>query len=483
MKRQIILLFSFLGALPLHADLFSWSGEGANNDFSDPANWSPSLTFGTADTLVIDSDRVSEPIILRSDVEFGMLQLTNNTKTIVVRAENDARMSIPGIVAPDDRNVIDIISCYASSGTNRIDADIVLSCTGTARFKSGRGTLWLSGVISEATEGIPVQYNRNDPSSQRLVTGLNTYSGITKLNSDTLAVSSLGMAGQPSALGLNKQVDIGYKGSRTSALVYVGEGEKTDKDFQWGGGSGSSSFQNRSATGPVEFAGTFLFPDYGTLNLSGSNPGTNIVRASICNPENSGGTDAIKLGVNLTSIDTSTWLLTGDNTHTDTTEINYGTLLLSGNNSAATGVWSVKQNATLGGNTTLGGSVSLMGILKPGLPKGELAIAQDLTIGEKNYGTIVASPDASLLVRGTFQIIGKWKVDISEGFEPGGEFVLLEYGLLTASSDTYEEPTIKGVIPTFPDETEPSVECVNDGNRLILVGIRSPVKGSAFFIR
>ena len=219
------------------------------------------------------------------------------------------------------------------------------------------------------------------------------------------------------------------------------------------------------------------------MNLSGSNPGTNIVRASICNPENPGGTDDIKLGANLTSTDTSTWLLTGDNTHTDTTEINYGTLLLSGNNSAATGVWSVKQNATLGGNTTLGGSVSLMGILKPGLPKGELAIAQDLTIGEKNYGTIVASPDASLLVRGTFQIIGKWKVDISEGFEPGGEFVLLEYGLLTASSDTYEEPTVKGVIPTFPDRTEPSVECVNDGNRLILVGIRSPVKGSAFFIR
>ncbi|MGN0845602.1 MAG: hypothetical protein ACI4QT_10350 [Kiritimatiellia bacterium] len=484
MKNRITPLFllSCFGILHLQAETLSWSGAADDQDFLNPDNWTPAQSFTAADTLIIDGTNVSAPILLRSDAEFGTLQLTNKTQNVSLLAEGAARLKISGVLASDDKNSEDVISSSATSGTNQINADIVLSGTRQARIKSSKGTLWLSGNISEETEGMPVLHSRNDASSQRLVTGQNTYSGITSLNSDTLTVSSLGMAGQPSAIGRNKQINIGYKGSRTSILAYIGNGETTDKDFQWGGGTGSSSFHNRSKTGPVEFTGSFLFPDYGTLNLSGSNPGTNIVHCPIVNPQNSGGTDATKLGVNLTSIDTSTWLFTGDNTHTDTTEINYGTLLLAGDNSAATGEWSVKQNATLGGTTTLGGSVSLMGTLKPGLPKGELAIAQDLTIGEKNYGTIACSPDTSLLVKGTFQIIGKWKIDISEGFQPGGEFVLLEYGAMAADSETYETPTIKGSIPTYSDGTAPSVECINDGNRLILAGIHSPVTGSIIVI-
>ncbi len=477
-----LLLLSCFGILPLQAETLSWSGAAADQDFLNPENWTPAQSFTAADTLIVDGANVSAPILLRSDAEFGALLLTNKTQTIALQAEESARLKISGVLASDDKNSLDVISSSATSGTNQINADIVLSGTRLVRIKSSTGTLWLSGNISEETEGMSVLHSRNDPSSQRLVTGQNTYSGITSLNSDTLIVSSLGMTGQPSAIGRNKQINIGYKGSRTAVLVYIGDGETTDKDFQWGGGSGSSSFQNRSETGPVEFTGSFLFPYYGTLNLSGSNPGTNIVHCPICNPQNSGGTDAVKLGVNLTDIDRSAWLFTGDNTHTDTTEINYGTLLLSGDNSAATGVWSVKQNATLGGTTTLGGSVSLMGTLKPGLPKGEMVITQDLTIGEKGYGTIACSPDTSLLVKGVFQISGKWKVDIAEGFQPGGEFVLLEYGSMTASSETYETPTIKGSIPTFSDGTAPTVECTNDGNRLILTGIHSPVKGSIIFI-
>jgi autotransporter-associated beta strand protein len=54
-----------------------------------------------------------------------------------------------------------------------------------------------------------------------------------------------------------------------------------------------------------------------------------------------------------------TWTVSGPNNYTGPTTVNAGTLIISGNNSAATGDVLVAANATLGGNGSLGGKVTI----------------------------------------------------------------------------------------------------------------------------
>jgi autotransporter-associated beta strand protein len=65
-------------------------------------------------------------------------------------------------------------------------------------------------------------------------------------------------------------------------------------------------------------------------------------------------------GGNLAKIGPGTLVLTGNNTYTGTTTVNSGTLLVNGDQSAATGAVTVNNNGTtLGGNGIIGGSVTV----------------------------------------------------------------------------------------------------------------------------
>lgn len=74
--------------------------------------------------------------------------------------------------------------------------------------------------------------------------------------------------------------------------------------------------------------------------------------------------------------------LTNTNTYLGTTTVNAGTLLINGNQSAATGAVSVAANATLGGGGTIGGATTIAdsGILAPGNSPGVLTFASSLTL-------------------------------------------------------------------------------------------------------
>ncbi len=84
---------------------------------------------------------------------------------------------------------------------------------------------------------------------------------------------------------------------------------------------------------------------------------------------------------NLIKTGAGTMVLTGTNTYSGTTQVNLGTLLINGNNSAATGTVTIASGAILGGTGSIGGAVNVTGTLAPG------ASIESLGTGALNFAT------------------------------------------------------------------------------------------------
>ena len=110
--------------------------------------------------------------------------------------------------------------------------------------------------------------------------------------------------------------------------------------------------------------------------MSFNSPGTQTYAGTI-----SGTGSVVKNGA-------GTLVLTGSNGYGGTTNINAGTLLVNGDQSAATGFTTVFNGATLGGSGTVGGTVLVEdgGTLSPGNSPGVLTINGDLLL---NGGSIL----------------------------------------------------------------------------------------------
>jgi autotransporter-associated beta strand protein len=124
-----------------------------------------------------------------------------------------------------------------------------------------------------------------------------------------------------------------------------------------------------------------------TLTLGGTATG-NLISGTIMDaadfPSN---TNARAL--NVTKSNSSEWTLSGNNTYTGTTTVSAGTLLINGNQSAATGAVAVNGTSTLGGSGTLGGTVTVAAgaNLAPGNSAGTLTIGGGLNISAQAGGT------------------------------------------------------------------------------------------------
>jgi len=122
---------------------------------------------------------------------------------------------------------------------------------------------------------------------------------------------------------------------------------------------------------------------------------------------------------NVTKDGTSTQVFSGNNTYTGTTTVSSGTLLINGDQSAATGNVSVSSTATLGGSGKIGGAVNASGLLAPGnnsigvLTVASLALNSSSTVQFEINGTatpgtdydrIVVSGGGALALDGAFTI-------------------------------------------------------------------------------
>ncbi|MEI7902094.1 MAG: autotransporter-associated beta strand repeat-containing protein [bacterium] len=170
------------------------------------------------------------------------------------------------------------------------------------------------------------------------LSGKNTYTGQTILESGALSVTSLnsftkGKAKACGSLGAPLDIEageivIGEEGKAGEcALIYTGAGEISDRVMNFAGKKAAVTF-DQSGTGLLKLTSTFVISGYGadkTLVLTGSTAGTGEIAGNIFNPYDRAG----KAVISVTKSGTGTWVLSGTNTYTGPTTVKQGTLSIA----------------------------------------------------------------------------------------------------------------------------------------------------------
>ena len=122
------------------------------------------------------------------------------------------------------------------------------------------------------------------------------------------------------------------------------------------------------------------------LTLTGTNTGNNTLMPLIEDAANRDeewtiGGEPVALGgpggkgsVGIRKSGVGTWILTNDNVYTGETQVDEGTLIINGDQSAASGLTTVAAGATLGGGGILGGDLDSSGTVAPGASAGTLTV-------------------------------------------------------------------------------------------------------------
>ena len=340
------------------------------------------------------------------------------------------------------------ISALTGAGTN------IRSLSGSGTVALGTKTLTLTNANDTFSGVIGGAGALALSGGTQILTGTNTYGGGTTISAGTLQLGAGGTTGSilgpivdngTLAISRSNAVTLSgdISGSGTLAQIGTGTTTLTGTNTYSGGTTISAgtlqigaSGATGSVVGNVLNNGTLTFNRAGTLTLDGLISGTGAVN---------------QIGSGVT-------VLTGGNTYTGPTTISAGTLIVDGNQSGATGLTTVANGGTLGGNGVIGGSVTIAdGILAPGgvgNDPGTLTIQQDLSLGAAsvlnyNFGqaNVAGAPYNDLtVVNGNLVLDGTLNVTVTPGrtFGPGVYRVIEYSGTLTNNT------LATGVIPS-PD--------------------------------
>ena len=174
------------------------------------------------------------------------------------------------------------------------------------------------------------------------LSGKNTYTGQTILESGALSVTSLNSftkgKGKPdSSLGSPTDIEageivIGEAGKDGEcSLIYTGTGETTDRVMNLAGKKSTVTF-DQSGTGLLKLTSDLLLSGYGadkTIVLKGDAAGTGEIAGNLFNPHDRAG----KATTAVTKSGTGTWVLSGTNTYSGPTTVKQGTLSIASTHS------------------------------------------------------------------------------------------------------------------------------------------------------
>ena len=163
------------------------------------------------------------------------------------------------------------------------------------------------------------------------LTGPNTYTGVTDVNTGTIIVTSLGNSATPGATSVGNSaigntnagaVTLGNATTGGAILQYVGPGETSDRKIRFNATTGAPQI-HADGSGPLiltNVVNDFATPTGAkTLTLRGSNTANNMITSALTNDAGGGA-----LGVTVDG--GATWILTGASTYTGTTTLGAGAL-------------------------------------------------------------------------------------------------------------------------------------------------------------
>ncbi|QQO34452.1 autotransporter outer membrane beta-barrel domain-containing protein [Bradyrhizobium diazoefficiens] len=344
-----------------------------------------------------------------------------------VQVSNDANLGAAGAGLSFD------------GGTLRNTA--AMSTARAVTLNGGGGTFQTDGDLSVSTAIGGAGGLTKTGVATLTLTGDGTYTGGTTISAGTLQLGNGGTSGSVlgdivnnSALAFNRSDTFTLPGaiSGTGAVSQIGSGNTVL--------TGNSTYSG----GTTISAGTLQLGNGGTSGSIAGNVLNNAVLAfnrsdSLTFAGLISGTGAVN------QIGSGTTILTANNSYTGPTTVSTGTLIVNGDQSAATGPTFVGSGGTLGGIGTIGGSVAVAdGAINPGNPgnvPGTLTIQNNLSLASNstlnyNFGqanVVGGALNDLTIVKGNLTLDGTINVTATAGssFDAGIYRVISYSGGLT----------------------------------------------------
>ncbi|MFA7343073.1 MAG: autotransporter-associated beta strand repeat-containing protein [Terrimicrobiaceae bacterium] len=325
---------------------------------------------------------------------------------------------------------------------------------------AGSGSITGSGGISKTGTGTLTILNAN---SYDGLTSLTTAGGVLNIQNANALGSTVG-ATNINAGSLQLQGGITVVGESLT-VTNGGRLVNVSGTNEWNGSinpvtSGSGS-RFQSDSGLLTVSGTVtLTGNAASFSVRGA--GNGVVSGDIVE----GGTAS-----GLSKADAGTWTFSGANSYKGTTNVSTGTLLITGDSSAATGAVTVANGATLGGTGIVGGATTVSGggIISAGDGGGAdtLTFANGLSLSAGNSRAIFEAGDLIAVTGGTLGLASAWDLTISgPGYKNGGTTTLFTYttaGTIFTNADI--TLTGLGFTPSGP------LTLTSTGSAIVLNGI------------
>ena len=415
-----------------------------------------------------------------TNINAGMLILGNGGTTGSIASATVNNLGILGFNRSDTMTYGGVITQTGSVrqlGTGTTILTGINSYTGGTTISAGTLQLGNGGTTGSITGNVVnngvLAFNRSDTitfnglisgtgsvrqsgAGTTILTSINSYAGGTAINAGTLQVSSdanLGAAAGPLSFNNGTLRTTANISSARAATLTGGGAMLTDAgtSFTLSGVVSGAGGLTKSGAGTLILTGTNGYTggttiSGGTLSLGNGGTSGAIIGdvtnngALVFNRSDNIGFGGLVSGTgSLTQMGTGVVTLTASNSYTGVTNVNAGTLLINGNQSAATGLTSVASGATLGGSGTLGGNVNVAngGILAPGNSPGTMTIAGNLSLVsgsvlnfEFGQAGVVGGPLNDLVnVGGNLVLDGTINVSQSAGGTfGGGIYRVFNYG-------------------------------------------------------
>lgn len=427
-------------------------GSGWTNSGGGASAWTPNFAIfqGAAGEIVVDT---TDGAVVFTGAQFAVDGYTVSGDTLTTNtAATNIRVG-DGTSAGAAMNATISAPLTGTGGIDKRDLG-TLTLTGVNTYAGGttisEGTLKLgtgASIVDNITNNATLAFDRTDSTEfagvisgtgsvvkqgtgTTSLTAENTYMGGTTVSAGTL---SIGNGGTTGSIAGNVTNNAAVVFNRSNAATYAGNMAGTGSLTKLGAGALTLSGSNTHTGGTTVSAGSLSIGAGGTTgSLSGNITNNAAVIFNRSNEQTYAG--AISGTGTVNKQGTGTTILTGDNTYTGTTTVSGGTLLINGDQEAATGDITVADGGALGGEGSTGAEVtvenggSLVGRSESTFTMAGLTLnassTVDITLGS-------ADADELFAVDGDLVLDGTLNIDTDTGFG-GGLYRLFTYsGTLT----------------------------------------------------